>query len=878
MKKFSRIFFSLIITLFATSMIFSFSAVNVKATDHVVDPGGSKIINGGPSTASILMYKVTVYIDTDKNATKESAYSNFEKKAIAYYYKSSTVTKEINSYVGSKTKFDYAHNPHSLNATTIKAFDSAGKLIYKSNLPSVSILDPEKVSVAHPAIEAYFAKDEDTRYRFAKEVCSKSGINIEKSDTWVLTVEPTVRSVLYGRIYYYTPTEYAIALKFKDKKEGFGSFDFYNYTARGYGLTLNRSGSLSYIVNGEWFGLGSGTVRNTWKEIDEETDFNDQIGNYIKYAGVFVWFSGAFEKSDYSLGEVQNMEEFENATKELKVKVKRTNPTKDETVSVTLDLPDTYGAKITENEATQSVTFPKGVAEKTVSWKINVGSYGDYSSNRSYKYNIEIETSEETETYEMMKNNTLEGTITLKRDFQVTMVSLNTGECFENENVKVSFTVKNVNPYKEYKEIPVTVYFLYGGKKIEIGEVEIDLGNEEKKSGSCMINVGCVTENADQYDSVVVVLNSYNEKAERGSRYSEPDMSNNRGSVGIKVKRDINLSVSIVDRDDWDDLIGNAPSKVKDTGTTQAVTTVAVKNHSRFNLYEGNSMNDIVTVSFFVNNKKIGSQAVVIPRYGSNLVWFKWNVPEGSSVTLRAEIEWNINQENSTSPYADNKVSLVKSVATVKEFDTPDTELLLEHGSNKNYMTAAGYSRFKPSVAKWSQWVCDDKGTFIRIDYAMTGDSALTLTPMISAEYYNGNTIASGSAISAVFSYTVRTECSEAGYDVSKDDYTYAQNVVAMFPEFQYASKGDCRTMYLVKEDGKLSNATFQFEKNPYIKDKQRVHFTPSNMPDGEYKVGVVASQMWTPAGPIYVNASSSLMINGSVYGDWNPNASVKEG
>ena len=82
--------------------------------------------------------------------------------------------------------------------------------------------------------------------------------------------------------------------------------------------------------------------------------------------------------------------------------------------------------------------------------------------------------------------------------------------------------------------------------------------------------------------------------------------------------------------------------------------------------------------------------------------------------------------------------------------------------------------------------------------------------------------------------------------------------------------------MYLVKEDGNLGNASFCLEKNPYIEDKQRVHFTPSNMPDGEYKVGVVASSMWTPAGPIYVNAASSVMINGSVYDDWSPNASVR--
>ncbi len=859
-----------------TTVCSLFSLNNMKAfADYTQVGGGSNIQPGGPSSATIYMYKVTVYINRDGTATKESPYGKFNEKAFAYYYKDSRVTRESKAYIGGCTKFDYAVNGASLSATTISKLGN--KLIADSSLPTVSVINDTEMSNAFKVIANYFGGSEAKRFRFASDVCSRSNITITKDDSWALMVEPTIRSYVNGRYYYYTPTEYALALDGNKNAEGFGSYDQYNYTMLGYGLTLNRGASVSYISNGAWFGLGSGTVQNTWKDARTEKAFRNQKSTFMKYAGAFVWFSQAFENSDFTLGSVPaNAEKFEEEEITISTQIKRTNPSKAGTVNATLKLNSGgfTGVQITDG-ATRAVSFAKGEDSKNVSWKVKVGSYGDKSANRSYTYDINISPEEGTKDLNM-NNNTISGQITLKRDLQVTSVTLDNSECFENSNVTVRFSVKNANPYKAYSNVPVAIYFTYGGKVIRISETTLSFDKGATKNGSCVLNVGCVTDNSDQRDTVTVVLNSSNVSAESGSRYTEPVMTNNKLSASVKVKRDINLSVSIVDRSTWESYIGNAPSKVKETEKTQAVTTCTVTNHSRFNLYESDPMGDKITVNFYVNNKKVGSKSVPIPRYGSNLVWFKWDVPDGSSVTLRAEMVWNVDQENSSSPYADNTSSITKGIKTVNKFSTPDTKLMMEHGSNKNYSKASAYTKFKPSVAKWSQWICNSGGTFTRIDYAMTGDSALALTPMKSAEYYDGNTIASGSALSAVFSYTVRTECSEAGYNVSPNDYTYAQNVVAMFPEFQYTNSGDCRTMYLVKEDGNLGNASFCLEKNPYIEDKQRVHFTPSNMPDGEYKVGVVASSMWTPAGPIYVNAASSVMINGSVYDDWSPNASVR--
>lgn len=881
MKKFSRIFFSLIITLFASSMVFSFIAIKTVAVEDGaggVGGGGSDIKDGGPvDTGTIFLYKVTVYIDEDNVATKQSHQSVYEKKYVAYYGNNSVYQIKKSGYVGGKTKFEYVDNQNTLAAEKLSQF----KLVVDNNrIKSVNVVTSDRMTEkqkkevfegAKSTISNCFAGDDKSKcFGFVREIAGYYGDVVEETDAWMLIVEPTISAGYYA--YYYTPTEYAVALNCRGQTGYYDSFATNSNGLRAYGLSLLNSGNVSYITDGTWLGLSRNTTAyNTWGNIKKEDAFKKQLDNFIRYAGVFVWFSGAFENSDFTLPAASDYEKFENETITLSTNVNRTNPGKEGTVTVTLD----YRAQNSQiiGNATQTVSFAKGEKSKSVSWQVQVGTYSNYSDYREMPYTIEIAPSGGTVDLNM-DNNEVSGTIKLKRDLQVTSVKLNKNECFENENVAVTFSVKNANPYREYSKIPVTVYFVDAlGTKTRIGEVTLEtLGKGTTKNGSCTINVGCVTENADQIDYVIVTVNAYDTNATRGRVYSEPNMSNNKGSAKIKVKRDINLSVSIVEPKS-EGYIGNAPSKVKNANSTQAVTSCVVTNRSRFNLYKGNKMKDTITVTFFVNNQKIGSQTVCVPKNGSNLVWFKWNVPESSSVTLRATVEWNVNQENSPSPYIDNEASMTKAIKPVAGCKTPDTLLQLEQGSNSNYFDANGYSRKKPSIAKWSQWICDEEGTFTRIDYALTGDASLSLIPDKKAEYSSGSTVLSGSGFSAVFSYTVRTECSENGYAVSGDDYTYAQNVIATFPEFQYiqTSKSSCRTMYLVKEDGNLGNSRFQFEKNLDRKEYEgkRIHFIPSNMPDGEYKVGVLASELWTPAGPIYVNATSSFVINGSVSNDW---------
>lgn len=866
MKKFLKAIFSLMIVIAAICTVFMINTTKVVAVeDNIVGPGDSDDIvdSNGHTTSYIWLYKVTVYYDPDGEVTKESDISQYPVKEFKYYGpKSSEVS--MNSFVGSKTKFEYVKDSTHIYATKLKNLP-AGKVKFDSKIPTLSIGNDEEMGNASRGIINHFAgSNKEKCFDYVKDIVPSA----TKDGCWVLIVEPTVKAWLGSQHYFYTPTEYAVAAKSNGQTGAFNSFKLYTeygYNLYSRGLTIFNGGNLSSMNDGTWFGLGtSKSVGKPWGKT--ESSFNSHRTDYIKYAGVFVWFSGAFEYSDYTLadGGTTKTEKFENEEIEISTVINRTNPGKAGTVDVTLDLQDygIDGAAILDNNAKQSVSFDKGQKSKTVKWRVNVGSYSNYSTNRSYNYTVKVAATGTTKELKT-DNNEIKGTITLKRDFQVTNVSIDKKECFENGVARVTFSVKNANPYKAYDGLPITVYFTYGGNTARMGEVTVNLGKNETKNGSCSINVGCVTDNCDQTDTVTVVINSWNVSAENGSKYSEPVMSNNKGSVNIRVKRDINLSVSIVYKDSWGNPIGNAPSKVKNTDKTQAITTCSVSNHSRFNLYEGDPMNDKVTVTFYVNNQKIGSQTVPVPRYGSNFVWFKWDVPEGSSVTLRAEVSWNVNQESAASPHADNTASITRQIDNVYEYDTPEMgqKDQDESGANANFSDAYAYQTIKPYIAKWSQWICDNKGTFTRIDYALTGDSALELT--LDELAYDDKTLASGAGVYAVFTYNVRTECSEPGYDVAEKDYIYAQNVVASFPEFNYVIKGDCRTMYLSKEDGNLKNSEFRFEPN-VTQDptrKRRVHFTPKSMPDGEYKVGVVASQLWTPAGPIYVNAYSSVRI-----------------
>lgn len=94
---------------------------------------------------------------------------------------------------------------------------------------------------------------------------------------------------------------------------------------------------------------------------------------------------------------------------------------------------------------------------------------------------------------------------------------------------------------------------------------------------------------------------------------------------------------------------------------------------------------------------------------------------------------------------------------------------------------------------------------------------------------------------------------------------TGAQNVVAYFPEFGYATY-----WRLLKCLNTGYSSTFEFRANPYSTYGRPSHFTPVWFPDGQYVTYVEVMDAWTPAGMLQVSRTDALTVNGSLFDDWH--------
>jgi len=98
------------------------------------------------------------------------------------------------------------------------------------------------------------------------------------------------------------------------------------------------------------------------------------------------------------------------------------------------------------------------------------------------------------------------------------------------------------------------------------------------------------------------------------------------------------------------------------------------------------------------------------------------------------------------------------------------------------------------------------------------------------------------------------------------DSYTVtkAQNVLAVFPEFDYTTYD----RLLVPERNAYST-TWGFKTNPYSYYGEPVHFTPLWYPDGDYTVAMAVFDVWTPGGMLYATVKDTVTISGDMYDDW---------
>ena len=255
---------------------------------------------------------------------------------------------------------------------------------------------------------------------------------------------------------------------------------------------------------------------------------------------------------------------------------------------------------------------------------------------------------------------------------------------------------------------------------------------------------------------------------------------------------------------------------------------------------------------------------LVIPKNQSNLVYFKWKVPEnyaGKTVFCQCSIQTNtpLPGEDET----DNCASFSTVIRAYPTSQTPDTHY--ERTAPAEYAPADPASTEKKTMA-WNEWVWENGG----FELKRFGITFAEETPVLTPDPACPNrwtddgipVMRSGYGISISYSPTVTVL---PGFEMPGENaYTRVQAVRAGFPEFGYSTEaGAYRTL-------EETDDSFSFVENPNDQN-QRTHFIPIYVADGDYTVSVTATQVWTPAGVLTATRNTEpVRIAGSLYDDYN--------
>ena len=429
-------------------------------------------------------------------------------------------------------------------------------------------------------------------------------------------------------------------------------------------------------------------------------------------------------------------------------------------------------------------------------------------------------------------------------EFSVTSLNVTPVEVGKNDTVDLTFRTDSWDQYNAYENIPVQV--LFDGKVVYTEYVNYEAYGG--KNHSLSLNVGDKT--GEHEISVRVNWQDH---------LNEVDINNNETDKKV---------ITVVDNGDlWIEAI--KPNASYREGL-YVITSFQIYNDSD---------NDVIpadnnTVTFKAYYRKgtgivtISTQEwkqAVIPAGDSNLVWFKWKVPEGLSGTkVYVTATVNANSTVSEVSASNNTDSITETISARLHSATPDTRYEREKPASYKPVSAPGSLT---GSATWSVWKYEN-GAFSKVNYGIR-ISAINPSPVPdqnnpSAEKKNGVwTIKSGYGISLAYNSSLSAI---SGYTLpGSSAYTNIQSAYATFPEFGYSTvNGKYRT--LEKADG-----AWKFEENADAEGNGRIHFTPLWFPDGNYVVSVTATDFWTPAGMITARGNAkTINISGSAYDDWS--------
>lgn len=298
------------------------------------------------------------------------------------------------------------------------------------------------------------------------------------------------------------------------------------------------------------------------------------------------------------------------------------------------------------------------------------------------------------------------------------------------------------------------------------------------------------------------------------------------------------------------------------------ISSFTLDNDSDIDITPDNNVRAFFTVYYYGGTEKVVVctmtwERIVIPSGGTNLVYFKWTVPEGlAGKTLYCECivndDFALDEENRDN----NTATISNDVITLANSQTPDTRF--EGTKPSSYHDTLTPSSRSES-ATWTMWEYEN-GEFVLKKYGIQislDSPAVTPSDDCKTAIFEDGKWKMRSGYGITMNYTPGIS-TVSGYNrPDSNAYTSVQYAVATFPEFRYYdTNGNCRTLQSV--DG-----SYQFVENPNADGNARVHFVPVYVNDGSYAVSVTATQMWTPAGMITAVRNVSVVIDGTIYDDW---------
>lgn len=330
-------------------------------------------------------------------------------------------------------------------------------------------------------------------------------------------------------------------------------------------------------------------------------------------------------------------------------------------------------------------------------------------------------------------------------------------------------------------------------------------------------------------------------------------------TIPIEVLPACNLTVQFV-----------PPNSDYRTGT-EVISTFVVQNHNDtlgLNVRPKHKLTADFTAtsgSKVLATKKVTD--IVIPKDKSNIVYFKWFVPEDTPVgeiSVQCKIntgyklnESGVNEKN----YADNTAVGKNKVESGKAMTTPDTKLEREtpRTFNKSLLPPKN-SAANLASASWEQWEWSNEW-YVKKQYS----SAIGGVSKLKAEKKGGWQVNDGDKWTTRSGYGINANVVAGDKQTAKDSMiTNVQRCVALVPEFNY-SLGDGLSKSLEAITKANHAAVFELPDD-------KIHYTPIWFPNGKYQPSFYAYDYWTPSGMLSGYSTDYVSINGDMYDDWNSN------